>query len=253
MAAPLKQPQTQKPLTNVAVVRYKHKNKRFEIACYKNKVLSWRRGLEKDISEVLQIETIFKNVQRGIEAPTKDLKQAFKTTDEREICKIILEKGQLQVSKKERKDELQSKFKEIATIICDKCVNKETKKPFPVSVIENAMKELHFNINVNKSSKQQAINLISLLQEQKMPIERAQMKLKIEIPKNIGKKIKPDMKNLIENIEKETFGIKYQLIIYVNPGNYRKICDFISKSTKGKGSVEVLDMAVQNLGDQQLL
>eukprot|EP01084_Bolivina_argentea_P270424 459818_1 len=252
MAHALKQPQTQKPLTNVAVVRYKHKNKRFEIACYKNKVLSWRRGLEKDISEVLQIETIFKNVQRGIEAPYKDLKQAFKTTDERTICKIILEKGQLQVSKRERNDQLQSKFKEVASIICDKCVNKETKKPFPVSVIENAMKELHFNVNINKPSKLQAINLISLLQEQKMPIERAQMKLNIEIPKNIGKKIKPDLLGLIKNIEKERFGMKYQLIVYIDPGNYRKICDLVSKTTKGKGSVEVLAMAVQNLGDEEL-
>jgi len=253
MAAPLKQPQTQKPLTNVAVVRYKYKNKRFEIACYKNKVLSWRGGVEKDISEVLQTETIFKNVQRGIEAPTKDLKQAFKTTNEMEICKIILEKGQLQVSKKERKDGLEAKFKEIATIICDKCVNKETQKPFPVSVIENAMKELHFNIKMNKSSKVQAIELINVMKENKMPIERAQMKLKIDIPKQIGKKIKPDLQGLVINIEKELFGMKYQLTVYIDPGNYRPICDLVNKTTKGKGSVQVLDMAVQNLTDKQLL
>jgi len=29
-------------LTNVAVVRLKKAGKRFEIACYKNKVMSWR-------------------------------------------------------------------------------------------------------------------------------------------------------------------------------------------------------------------
>mmetsp|Transcript_15242 Transcript_15242/g.13686 ORF Transcript_15242/g.13686 Transcript_15242/m.13686 type:complete len:253 (-) Transcript_15242:283-1041(-) len=252
MAAPLKQPQTQKPLTNVAVVRYKYKNKRFEIACYKNKVLSWRRGVEKDISEVLQTETIFKNVQRGIEAPAKDLKQAFKTTNETEICKIILEKGQLQVSKKERKDGLEAKFKEIATIICDKCVDKETKKPFPVSTIENAMKELHFNIKMNKSSKVQAVELISVLKENNMPIERAQMKLKIDIPKQIGKKIKPDIQGLVINIEKEIFGMKYQMTVYIDPGNYRTICDLVNKTTKGQGNVQVLDMAVQNLEDEQL-
>jgi len=253
MAAPLKQPQGQKPLTNVAVVRYKHKSKRFEIACYKNKVLSWRKGAEKDISEVLQTETIFQNVQRGIEAPAKDLKQAFKTTNEKEICKIILEKGQLQVSKKERKDGLEEKFKEIATIICDKCVNKETKKPFPVSVIENALKDLHVNINMNKSSKVQAVEFITLLQENSMPIERAQMKLKIDIPKNIGKKIKPDIQGLVVNIEKELFGVQYVLTVFIDPGNYRKICDLVNKTTRGQGSVQVLDMAVQNDGDEQLL
>jgi hypothetical protein len=35
----------QKRLTNVALVKYKKKGKRFEIACYKNKVLNWRNGV----------------------------------------------------------------------------------------------------------------------------------------------------------------------------------------------------------------
>lgn len=35
-------PTNQMRLTNVAIVRMKKTGKRFEIACYKNKVLSWR-------------------------------------------------------------------------------------------------------------------------------------------------------------------------------------------------------------------
>jgi ribosome maturation protein SDO1 len=33
-------------LTNVAVVRLKKEGKRFEIACYKNKVVSWRNKVD---------------------------------------------------------------------------------------------------------------------------------------------------------------------------------------------------------------
>ncbi|KAL0314399.1 UNVERIFIED_CONTAM: Ribosome maturation protein SBDS [Sesamum angustifolium] len=42
MSKTLVQPIGQKRLTNVAVVRLKKHGNRFEIACYKNKVLSWR-------------------------------------------------------------------------------------------------------------------------------------------------------------------------------------------------------------------
>lgn len=35
-------PTNQKLLTNIAVVRHKKAGKRFEIACFKNKVVSWR-------------------------------------------------------------------------------------------------------------------------------------------------------------------------------------------------------------------
>lgn len=45
MSRSVKQPIGQKRLTNVAVVRYKKMGKRFEIACYKNKILNWRRGM----------------------------------------------------------------------------------------------------------------------------------------------------------------------------------------------------------------
>ena len=38
-------PAGQKRLTNIAVVRVKKHGKRFEIACYKNKVVNWRNGV----------------------------------------------------------------------------------------------------------------------------------------------------------------------------------------------------------------
>jgi len=49
MSRNIKTPTNQKLLTNVAVVRLKKGGKRFEIACYRNKVLSWRQGTEKDL------------------------------------------------------------------------------------------------------------------------------------------------------------------------------------------------------------
>jgi ribosome maturation protein SDO1 len=38
-------PTNQKKLTNVSLVRLKKGGKRFEIACYKNKVMEWRQGV----------------------------------------------------------------------------------------------------------------------------------------------------------------------------------------------------------------
>lgn len=51
-------------LTNVAVVRLNKTGKRFEIACYRNKVVNWRNRVETDIDEVLQIESVFENVSK---------------------------------------------------------------------------------------------------------------------------------------------------------------------------------------------
>merc|ERR1712223_336107 len=158
-------PTNQKLLTNVAVVRAKKNGKRFEIACYKNKVLSWRQGVEKDIDEVLQSHTVFLNVSKGQVAKKEDLVKCYGTENATEICKEILSKGELQVSDKERQAEREALFKEVATTISDKCVNPETKRPYPVSIIEKAMKECHIAVKPNKGAKQQALEIVPKLRE----------------------------------------------------------------------------------------
>ena len=100
----------QKRLTNVSIVRLNKAGRRFEIACYNNKVqdptdlfllaacetfknrhhfqmqvLSWRSGVEKDLAEVLQSEFVFFNVGKGEFAKGADLKKAFGTEDQAEV------------------------------------------------------------------------------------------------------------------------------------------------------------------------
>lgn len=59
------------------------------------------------------------------------------------------------MSDKERQTQLETMFRDIATTVADKCVNPETKRPYPVSMIERAMKDIHYSVKPNKSTKQQ--------------------------------------------------------------------------------------------------
>ena len=52
-SAQINQPSNQIKLTNVSMVRLKKGKKRFEIACYKNTVQSYRAGHETDLDNVL--------------------------------------------------------------------------------------------------------------------------------------------------------------------------------------------------------
>jgi ribosome maturation protein SDO1 len=59
---------------------------RFEIACYKNKVVSWRNKIDTDLDDVLQSHSIFVNVSKGQTAKKEDLLEAFGTEDQTKIC-----------------------------------------------------------------------------------------------------------------------------------------------------------------------
>lgn len=67
----------------------------------------------------------------------------------------ILAKGELQVSEKERQNQQELMFRDIATIVADKCVNPVTNRPYTVTLIESAMRDLHISINLSKNTKQQ--------------------------------------------------------------------------------------------------
>ena len=59
------------------------------------------------------------------------------------------------MSEKERSVNMEAMFRDIATIVADKCVNPETNRPYTVTLIENAMRDAHYSVKPNKAPKQQ--------------------------------------------------------------------------------------------------
>ena len=57
----IKQPKGVVKLTNASLIKYKTGNKHFEIVCYKNKIVDWRNGNEKNVDNVLQSNEIYVN------------------------------------------------------------------------------------------------------------------------------------------------------------------------------------------------
>ncbi|XP_050345282.1 ribosome maturation protein SBDS [Nymphalis io] len=245
-------PTNQIRLTNVAIVRLKKGGKRFEIACYRNKVVSWRNKLEKDIDEVLQTHTVFTNVSKGQVAKKDDLVKVFGKDDQTEICKEILEKGELQVSDKERHSQIDALFKDIATTVADKCVNPETKRPYPVSIIEKAMKDIHFSVNVNKSAKQQCLDVIPLIKKD-IPLERAQMRVRILLSGKDARKVRDKSVKLATNVEEENWESgTANIICLIDPGSFRILDEMIKTETKGTGQFELLNLKEMIEGEQAL-
>lgn len=250
MSRSLVQPVGQKRLTNVAVVRLKKHGMRFEIACYPNTVLSWRSGVEKDIDEVLQSHTVYSNVSKGVLAKSKDLNAAFGTDDHSSICLEILKKGELQVAGKERESMLSSQFRDIATIVMHKTFNPETKRPYTISMIERLMKDIHFAVDPNSTSKKQALELIQELQKH-FPIKRCPLRVRAaaseeQVPALLEKL--SEWKATV--ISKEGTGAQLSVVFELEPGLYKDCHDFVMNKMRGR--FEVLAHSLYVDGDTQV-
>jgi len=117
--------------------------KRYEIACYKNKVLEWRSGVETDLDNVLQIPNVFVNVSKGAAAPKEDLSKSFGAkTPLNDIILEILNKGDIQVGEKERHAQLERVHNEVVDIVAGKLVDPKSKRVYTTGMIEKALDQL---------------------------------------------------------------------------------------------------------------
>ncbi|KAL8675516.1 MAG: hypothetical protein Q9168_000028 [Polycauliona sp. 1 TL-2023] len=309
----INQPSNQIRLTNVSLVRLKKGKKRFEIACYKNKVLEYRSGVETDLDNVLQIHSVFLSVSKGQTAPSQDLAKAFgPSTSLDGIIMEILNKGEMQVGEKERHAQLERVHTEVIDIVAGKLVDPKSKRVYTTGMIEKALDQLSSHgggthksdegkasgtatptngeaskekakemptwtgVVATKSAKSQALEAMkALIAWQPIPVSRARMRLRVTCATNVLKQaakvspkkqgeeedadgdgekstgtIKDRILSYVEQIEsQDTMGQEWEVIGFVEPGAFKGLGEFISGETKGKGRVEVLDMAVTHEGD----
>lgn len=178
--------------------------------------------------------------------------KAFGKADDTEICKEILAKGELQISEKERANMIDSTFNSVATNIASLCINPETRRPYPVSIIEKSLKDVHFSVKMNKNAKQQTLEAIKLLKES-MPIERARMKLSITFQGKESPKLKENLLKLAASTVSEDWdGPTLRLVILIDPGHFRQIDEMVRNETKGKGLMELMELKEVLEGEEVL-
>ncbi|KAL8717810.1 MAG: hypothetical protein Q9225_004983 [Loekoesia sp. 1 TL-2023] len=309
----INQPSNQIRLTNVSLVRLKKGKKRFEIACYKNKVLEYRSGVETDLDNVLQIPSVFLSVSKGQTAPTQDLAKAFgPKTSVNDIIMEILNKGEMQVGEKERHAQLERVHNEVIDIVAGKLIDPRSKRVYTTGMIEKALDQLSSHggaahksdeskgsgtatptngesgkekakemptwtgVVTTKSAKSQALDAMkALIAWQPIPVTRARMRLRVTCPTSILKQsakgstkkeaqedgadgdgekstgtVKDRILSYVEQVEtQDTIGQEWEIIGFVEPGAFRGLGEFVGGETKGRGRVEVLDMAVTHEGD----
>lgn len=190
--------------------------KRFELACYKNKLLEYRSGAEKDLDNVLQVPTIFLSVSKAQTAPSAELSKAFgANVDPDEVRQEILRKGEVQVGERERKEILERVEKEVLDIVSGRLVDPTTKRVYTSGMISKALdqlssasghmqqqqpqnhaeptqeggsgeekrKPLWTGVSPNKSAKSQALEAMkALIAWQPIPVMKARMRLRVTCP-----------------------------------------------------------------------
>jgi ribosome maturation protein SDO1 len=211
MSHGISQPVNQKRHTNVSVVSVKRvcpekgRLLKFEIACYKNKVGNLRQGTEVDLSQVLQSQSVFTDVGRGKLAAARDLQSVFNTSDQLEICKIILNEGLAQVNEKERSHFSESRWNEVVQRTAQDLVDSASGYGVTSQQVDSALHSLGFKLDVHKGKKESEDLKLSVrdackLLCSKLPevFSRANMLIQVEDVGQLGEVLGEGMYEVVE-------------------------------------------------------
>ncbi|HML03859.1 MAG TPA: ribosome assembly factor SBDS [Candidatus Bathyarchaeia archaeon] len=163
------------------VARISRDEEHFEILVKPQHALDYRMGKKAPISEILAIDTIFTDANKGTRASDEKLKKAFGTLDALVIAETILTKGQLQLTTDQRRQLTEAKRKQVIAFISRNCVDPKTNMPHPATRIEQAMEKIHYPIDPFKEAEEQAKDIIKLLRPI-LPIKMENVNVEIRIP-----------------------------------------------------------------------
>jgi len=167
--------------TKYTLVRYQHGGEKFEILVDPDKGLAYKRGELEDISNVLIIDTVFTDSNKGEKASATKLEEAFDTSDPIEVAKIMFEKGVFQLTAAQRKEMLDQKLRQIIHIISRTYVDPKTKLPHPAVRIENALQDIKIQIDPFKEAEEQVKDVVDALRRV-LPMSSENVQIAIKIP-----------------------------------------------------------------------
>lgn len=222
------------------IVRHQYMGEKFEILVDPDKGLAFKRGEIEEVSNVLMIDVIFTDANKGEKPSSEKLKKVYGTSDPIEVAKQIFEKGVFQLNAKQRKEILDQKLKQIINIISKTYVDPSTKLPHPPKRIENALSEIRVNIDPLKDAEEQVKDIVNLLRPI-LPMSSESVRLAIKIPAEFTGKSYGIVKNYaeIKREEWQTDG-SWIAVIEIPAAIQIEMLESLGKMTQGNIQSKVL-------------
>ncbi len=222
------------------MVRYTHSGEKFEILVDPDKGLAYKQGELTDVSNVLMIDTIFTDANKGEKPTQAKLEEVFGTTDPIKVAEIMFEKGILQLTAQQRKEMTEQKLRQIISIISRTYVDPSTKLPHPPLRIENALSEARVSIDPFIDAEEQLKGVVDALRPI-LPMSMESIEIAIKIPPEYASKSYGIVKNLAEIKRDEwTSDGSWIAVVSISAAMQGELLDRLGKATQGSLQTRIM-------------
>jgi ribosome maturation protein SDO1 len=219
------------------IVRLSAGNEKFEILVKPDPALEYKLGKKMDISNIMISDEIYSDANKGTRSSTEKLMKQFKTTDQLEIAKQIMAKGDLNMNTDQRRKMIEEKKRQIVEYINKNFVDPKTHMPHPVSRINTVLDEARLAIDPFKRLDDQIKNIIEPLRKV-LPLKSEILELNVTVPAQFSGQSFSVFKNIGEiKSEQWLSDGSLQVVLNLNAGMKSSFLDRIGTATKGSAQV----------------
>lgn len=219
------------------IVRYSAGNDKFEILVKPDPALEYKLGKKMDISNIMISDEIYSDANKGTRCSSEKLMKHFKTTDQLEIAKQIMDKGDLNLNTDQRRKMIEEKKRQIVEYINKNFVDPTSHMPHPISRINAVLDEARVAIDPFKRLDDQLKNIIEPLRKI-IPLKSEILELTVTVPSQFSGQSFSVFKTIGEiKSEQWLSDGSLQVILSINAGMKSSFLDRIGTATKGSAQV----------------
>lgn len=227
-------------LEDAVIARLETYGERYEVLVDPDLALELKHGKEVDVAQVLAVDTIFKDSKKGDKASEERIKQLFGTSNPLEVAKIIIKKGEIQLTTEQRRRMQEDRKKQIIAIIARHAINPQTNAPHPPQRIEKAMEEARVHVDLSKTAEEQVQQVLKTLRPI-IPIRFEERTIAARIPAQYAGKAYSVVKSFGE-IRKEEWQKDGSWVILMNlpAGVVDEFFEALNSLTKGEVGTKIV-------------
>lgn len=226
--------------TKFSIVRLTVDGEHFEILVHPDPALDFKFGRNVDISQVVAVEEVYSDANKGLRVSEEKLTKHFKTSDFMQIAEIILRRGDLNLTTEQRRRLVEEKRKQIVSTIARNYVDPRTGLPHPPLRVEQAMAEIRISIDPFKDVTEQTKAVVDELRPI-LPMKSEKIKLLIKVPAQFSAQSFGALKG-VGDIVKEEWGVDggLTIIIEIPAGVHMTLLDRLGSLTKGTAQASII-------------
>lgn len=226
-------------MTDVTVVRYSFEGDKFEILVKPDAALNYKLGKKIEQGSVMISDDIYTDSSKGTKPPSEKMIKAFGTDDLAEAARIILQKGDLNLTTDQRRKMTDEKRRQIIEFIAKTYVDPRTHLPHPPLRIEQAMKDGRVSVDPQRGVEAQAKEIVDKLRAI-IPLKAEIIELLITIPAQYASRSYAALKSAgtLKNEKWQNDG-SLKAILEIPAGAKPNMIDRLGSITRGSAEVEV--------------